>query len=161
MKTYRLIALIWLTFIGCAKQKDTTPTPTVDVVGTWELATFTVNPAPVNGTSDYLAYLRQIFGYNCSKINFYYNFKSDHTFTETVQSTCQSSGNTTDTVLDGTWAMTQTNLSLSADDGSGTGTKETHSYQLDLSPAASGTNAVMSLTFTSSGTTYFIKLIKQ
>ncbi|WP_082111578.1 DUF5004 domain-containing protein [Spirosoma radiotolerans] len=159
MKTTRLIALICLTCLGCSKQKDTTPIPTVDLVGTWELVTFTVDPTPINGTSDYLAYLRQIFGYNCSQIEFYYNFKSDNTFTETATSTCQSSGTTTDTVLEGTWAVTQTTLSLTVDDG--TGTNQTNTYKLDAHPATAGKYAYINLTFTNSGTTYFISLNKQ
>ncbi|AKD55475.1 hypothetical protein SD10_11730 [Spirosoma radiotolerans] len=131
----------------------------MDLVGTWELVTFTVDPTPINGTSDYLAYLRQIFGYNCSQIEFYYNFKSDNTFTETATSTCQSSGTTTDTVLEGTWAVTQTTLSLTVDDG--TGTNQTNTYKLDAHPATAGKYAYINLTFTNSGTTYFISLNKQ
>ena len=154
MKTYLLIALICLSFLGCAKKDSATPAPTVDLVGSWELVSFVVNPALADGTTDYLAYLRQLFGYNCSEINFFYNFKSDKTFTETIQSVCQSSGNTTDTVLDGTWTMDTSSLSITADDGSGT--QQTQSYKPDLHPATAGKYASMTLTFTSGGFTVYI-----
>jgi hypothetical protein len=144
--------LLLLLSIGCTK-KEETPVPTVELVGKWELVTFTADPSPIQGTNDYLAYLRQIFGTNCSEINFFYNFNNDNRFSETTESKCLS-GNSTDELLTAKWTSTATQLTLTADDS----TQQV--YTMELHPATTGKYAYMNLTLKSGGTTYFLSLNK-
>ncbi|GAB3885763.1 lipocalin family protein [Spirosoma agri] len=156
MKTNLIITLFLVVLLGCSKE-DNTPVPAVDLVGKWELVKFTVDPSPVNGTNDYLAYLRQLFSYNCTEINFYYNFSADKAFSESTESKCQS-GTTNDTLLDGKWESTPTELSITLDDG--TGVQQTQTYKIDLHPAQPGKYAYMDLTMSNNGTNYSLSLNK-
>lgn len=147
---YALLLALFST--GCSK-KDEAPVPVVDLIGKWELVTFTVDPSPINGTKDYLAYLRTIFGYNCSEINFYYTFSKDNSVSETSESKCIS-GNSTDELFTAKWASTATQLTLTADDG----TQQV--YDMELHPATTGKYAYMNLTWKNNGTNYFMSLNK-
>ncbi|UFH57778.1 hypothetical protein [Spirosoma sp. KNUC1025] len=153
LKAFCCIFLLTLLWTGCSKKKDSTPTPTVDVTGKWEMVAFVVDPPLADGTRDYLAYLRQIFSYNCSDITFYYNFNRDHTFSETDESNCLS-GNTTDELVTGTWAVTGTKLSLTSDAGT------SQDITMDYHPGGTGKYTQLILTWTNAGQNFKVTLNK-
>ncbi|GAB4044934.1 lipocalin-like domain-containing protein [Spirosoma jeollabukense] len=151
-KSFACILLVTLLLTGCSK-KDSTPTPTVDVTGKWEMVAFVVDPPLADGTRDYLAYLRQLFSYNCSDITFYYTFNNDQTFSETDESKCMS-GNTTDELVTGKWAVSGTKLTLTSDDGT------TQAINMDYQPGGTGQYTQLILTWTNAGQNFTVTLNK-
>ena len=152
-KAFFCIILFTLLLTGCSKKKDSTPTPAVDVTGKWEMVAFVVDPPLADGTRDYLAYLRAIFAYNCSDITFYYSFNSDHTFSEPYESKC-TSGNTTDTLVTGKWAVTGTKLTLTSDAGTA------QDINMDYHPGGTGKDTQLILTWTNAGQNFTVTLNK-
>ncbi|WP_128543365.1 lipocalin-like domain-containing protein [Larkinella soli] len=109
---------------GCPKKenKSDAPTPQGQLVGRWEMVSYIVSP-PENGIADLLAYLRQLYMFNCSDINFYYELYENRTFKTWTEMNCNGRKTVDIEEEFNTWSVNGNKLTVS-----GAGGKQEFTY---------------------------------
>lgn len=144
-----MLLLMGVMLVGCPKKESKTdPTPQGQLVGRWEMVSFIVSPG-INGRTDLLAYLRQLYYFNCTDINYYYEFKSDDTFRAWSEAKCMSGTQTDEEAEFTKWKVSGNKLILSAPDG----TQQEYSYTFKQGTAGK-TDTQMTLQWQLSGSSY-------
>lgn len=150
-----MLLLIVVMLTGCPnKESKNDPTPQGQLVGSWEMVSFIVSPG-INGRTDLLAYLRQLYYFNCTDINYYNEFKSDGTFRAWSEATCQSRKQTDEETDITKWAVQGNKLILTAQDG----TKQERNYTFKQGSAGK-TDTQIILQWEISGSNYTATLNK-
>ncbi|GHB53685.1 lipocalin family protein [Persicitalea jodogahamensis] len=104
-KYLAVVTFVLTSLISCKKDSDPSPGGKDGVSGNWQISAMTVTP-PIDGISDYLAFLNALLGSDClTKITFI--FKADGTMDGNVPQACQANDPTESVGLDekSTWKV--------------------------------------------------------